>query len=66
MTLPTDAAARKAVPLWRALHDGPEPEIDASVRKQRGFDPDLIFNEGQDSLFADWKRFREGWRALYT
>lgn len=27
--------------LWRALHDGPEPEIDASVRKQRGFDPDL-------------------------
>lgn len=27
--------------LWRVLHDGPEAEIDASVRKQRGFDPDL-------------------------
>lgn len=26
---------------WLILHDGPEPEIDTSIRKQRGFDPDL-------------------------
>ena len=31
----------------------------------RGFDSELIYNEGQDALFDDWKRFREGWRALY-
>ncbi|WP_420342546.1 DUF1491 family protein [Paenirhodobacter sp.] len=26
---------------WRVLHQGPETEIDASLRRQRGFDPDL-------------------------
>ncbi len=26
---------------WMLLHDGPEAEVDASIRKQRGFDPDL-------------------------
>lgn len=27
--------------VWSRLAEGPEPEIDASVRRQRGFDPDL-------------------------
>lgn len=27
--------------LWRELNDGPEADIDASVRRQRGFDRDL-------------------------
>lgn len=26
---------------WMLLHDGAEAEVDASVRRQRGFDPDL-------------------------
>ena len=26
---------------WVPLTEGPEPEVDASIRKQRSFDPDL-------------------------
>ena len=26
---------------WMILTEGPEPEVDASIRRQRGFDPDL-------------------------
>jgi len=26
---------------WRVLTDGAEPDVDASIRKQRSFDPDL-------------------------
>ncbi|KEO53236.1 DUF1491 family protein [Thioclava indica] len=26
---------------WMLLHDGPEAEVDASIAKQRSFDPDL-------------------------
>lgn len=28
-------------PRWTVLSEGPEPEVDASIRRQRGFDPDL-------------------------
>lgn len=27
--------------VWDVLADGPEPEVDASLARQRGFDPDL-------------------------
>ncbi len=33
--LVTDSAA------WSVLAEGPEAEVDASIRRQRGFDPDL-------------------------
>ncbi|MDO5647700.1 DUF1491 family protein [Paracoccus sp. (in: a-proteobacteria)] len=26
---------------WRVTHDGPEPDIDAAIARQRSFDPDL-------------------------
>ncbi|MCT4331515.1 DUF1491 family protein [Paracoccus sp. YLB-12] len=26
---------------WRITTDGPEPDVDAAIRRQRGFDPDL-------------------------
>lgn len=32
-----ETGARK----WMILTEGPEPEVDASIRRQRGFDPDL-------------------------
>ena len=28
-------------PRWSLMTEGPEPEIDASIRRQRSFDPDL-------------------------
>jgi len=33
---------------WDLLAEGPEPDIDASIRKQRGFDPDLWVIEVED------------------
>lgn len=27
--------------VWRQTADGPEPEVDAAIHRQRGFDPDL-------------------------
>ena len=33
---------------WATLIDGPEAEVDASVGKQRGFDPDLWVIEVED------------------
>ncbi len=26
---------------WQVIADGPEPEVDQAIRRQRGFDPDL-------------------------
>jgi hypothetical protein len=34
--------------IWAELDAGPEPEVDASVRRQRGFDPDLWVIEVED------------------
>lgn len=33
---------------WIVLTSGPEPEIDASIGRQRGFDPDLWVIEVED------------------
>jgi hypothetical protein len=33
---------------WTRLSEAPEPEIDASVARQRGFDPDLWVIEVED------------------
>ncbi len=33
---------------WVVLTEGPEPEVDASVARQRGFDPDLWVIEVED------------------
>ena len=33
---------------WMVLAEGPEAEVDASVTKQRGFDPDLWVIEVED------------------
>ncbi|MGR3805266.1 DUF1491 family protein [Marinibacterium profundimaris] len=33
---------------WIELAQGPEPDVDASVTKQRGFDPDLWVIEVED------------------
>ncbi|MDQ2095850.1 DUF1491 family protein [Rhodalgimonas zhirmunskyi] len=33
---------------WDLLADGPEPEVDGSILKQRGFDPDLWVVEVED------------------
>ncbi len=33
---------------WVVLAEGPEPEVDAAVRRQRGFDPDLWVIEVED------------------
>ena len=37
---------------WRRIADGPEPQVDAAIAKQRGFDPDLwvIEIESRDGL----------------
>ena len=33
---------------WDVLAEGPEPEVDATIRKQRGYDPDLWVIEVED------------------
>ncbi|MDJ0627487.1 MAG: DUF1491 family protein [Rhodobacter sp.] len=33
---------------WVVLSEGPEPEVDAAVARQRGFDPDLWVIEVED------------------
>ncbi len=33
---------------WMVLSEGPEPEVDAAVAKQRSFDPDLWVIEVED------------------
>jgi hypothetical protein len=33
---------------WQELAAGPEPDVDASIRRQRGFDPDLWVIEVED------------------
>ncbi|MCK0121963.1 DUF1491 family protein [Loktanella sp. F6476L] len=33
---------------WVVLSDGPEPDVDGSIAKQRGFDPDLWVIEVED------------------
>ncbi len=33
---------------WMVLAEGPEPEVDAAVQRQRGFDPDLWVIEVED------------------
>lgn len=33
---------------WIELTSGPEPDVDAAIRKQRGFDPDLWVIEVED------------------
>jgi len=33
---------------WVDLAHGPEPEVDAAIRRQRGFDPDLWVIEVED------------------
>jgi hypothetical protein len=34
--------------VWTPLADGPEPEVDAALSRQRGFDPDLWVVELED------------------
>ncbi len=34
--------------IWTELAQGPEPEIDALIRRQQGFDPDLWVIEVED------------------
>jgi len=34
--------------VWAPLAEGPEPEVDASLARQRGFDPDLWIIEVED------------------
>jgi hypothetical protein len=33
---------------WQDLAAGPEPDVDAAIRRQRGFDPDLWVIEVED------------------
>ena len=34
--------------MWMVLSEGPEPEVDQSISRQRGFDPDLWVVEVED------------------
>ncbi len=34
--------------VWAVLAEGPEPEVDAALARQRGFDPDLWLLELED------------------
>lgn len=34
--------------IWTTLSEGPEPEVDAALARQRGFDPDLWVIELED------------------
>lgn len=34
---------------WEVLCEGPEPEVDAAISRQRGFDPDLWVIEVEDA-----------------
>lgn len=33
---------------WAVLFDGPEPDVDDAIRRQRGFDPDIWVVEVED------------------
>lgn len=35
--------------VWEVLLDGPEQDVDAAIRRQRGFDPDLWVIEVEDA-----------------
>jgi hypothetical protein len=39
--------------VWQVLVEGPEPEVDAAITRQRGFDPDLWVIEVEDARGRD-------------
>lgn len=39
--------------VWQVLVEGPEPEVDVAITRQRGFDPDLWVIEVEDARGRD-------------